>query len=168
MVDLRQEGPDGLVTVPFELLEIGVEVGDQLEALDMDGELVAKATVAKIAKKKAYDRTLLVTLRVPKGKAIEVAGFKVQDRELSEPARVPPPSYIDDQTIICRCERVKAGEIRKLIGQGIKDMNQFTLIMRLYQQEGVDLCDVVPFTQRPLIAEVNLGMLAGEEPDAKE
>ena len=38
-----------------------------------------------------------------------------------------------------------------------------SLIMRLYQQEGVDLSEVVPFTQRPLIAEVNLGMLAGEE-----
>jgi hypothetical protein len=35
--------------------------------------------------------------------------------------------------------------------------------MRLYQEEGVDLCDVVPFSQRPLVAEVELGMLAGGE-----
>jgi len=40
-----------------------------------------------------------------------------------------------------------------------------SLILRLFQQEGIDLCDVVPFTHRPLIAEVNLGMLAGEESD---
>jgi hypothetical protein len=36
-----------------------------------------------------------------------------------------------------------------------------SLILRLYQQEGIDLCEVVGFTQRPLVAEVNLGTLAG-------
>jgi hypothetical protein len=37
-----------------------------------------------------------------------------------------------------------------------------SLILKLYRDEGVDLCDVVPFSQRPLVAEVDLGMLAGE------
>jgi NADPH-dependent 2,4-dienoyl-CoA reductase/sulfur reductase-like enzyme/Fe-S-cluster-containing hydrogenase component 2 len=179
LVDLRPEGPDGLVTVPFELLEMGVKVGDMVDAVGMDGELVTKARVEKIAKKKAYDRTLLVTLRVPKEKAAEVTGFRIQDPKLSQPVETSPPSSIDDETIICRCERVKAGEIRKLIRQGVRDLNQLkvircgmgacggktcqSLILRLFQQEGVDLCDVVPFTQRPLISEVELGMLAGEE-----
>jgi sarcosine oxidase subunit alpha len=36
-----------------------------------------------------------------------------------------------------------------------------SLILRLYQQEGIDLCDVIVFTQRPLVAEVDLGILAG-------
>jgi malic enzyme len=61
--------------------------------------------------------------------------------------------------------------------QGGKDMNQVkvlrcgmgacggktcqSLIMKLYQQEGIDLCEVIGFTQRPLVAEVNLGTLAG-------
>jgi hypothetical protein len=36
-----------------------------------------------------------------------------------------------------------------------------SLIMKLYQQEGIDLCEVIPFTQRPLVAEVDLGILAG-------
>ena len=179
LVDLRGEGPDGLVTVPFELLELEVKVGDCVDAVDMDGNFVTKGIVEKIAKRKAYDRTLLVTLKVPKEKATLVAGFRVQNPKLSEPIDVPAPSCIDDETIICRCERVKAKEIRKLIRQGVRDMNQLkvircgmgacggktcqSLIMRLYQQEGVDLSEVVPFTQRPLIAEVNLGMLAGEE-----
>jgi sarcosine oxidase subunit alpha len=179
LVDLRAEGPDGLVTVPFELLELDVKAGDEVDAVGMDGELVTKARVEKIAKKKAYDRTLLVTLKVPKEKATQVTGFRVQDPKLSQPIKKSPASYIDDETIICRCERVKAGEIRKLIRQGVRDLNQLkvircgmgacggktcqSLILRLFQQEGVDLCDVVPFTHRPLIAEVELGMLAGEE-----
>jgi Na+-translocating ferredoxin:NAD+ oxidoreductase RNF subunit RnfB/bacterioferritin-associated ferredoxin len=178
MVDLREEGPDGLVTVPFELLEVSVNAGDQVEAVGMDGEFVTKARVEKIAKRKAYDRTLLVTLRVPRDKAADVTGFRVQDPQLSQPIEASHPPCIDDDTIICRCERVKAGEIKKLIRQGVRDLNQLkvlrcgmgacggktcqSLILRLFQQEGVDLCDVVPFSQRPLVAEVNLGMLAGE------
>jgi len=145
----------------------------------MEGSVVTTGRVEKTAKRKAYDRTILVTLRVPGEKAALVAGFRVQDPELSEPIGVPAPSCIDDETIICRCERVKAKEIRKLIRRGIRDMNQLkvlrcgmgacggktcqSLITRLYQQEGVDSSEVVPFTQRPLIAEVKLSMLAGEE-----
>lgn len=183
MVDLRGEGPDGLVTVPFELSELEVNVGDYVDSVDMDGNLLTKGKVEKIAKRKAYDRTILVTLKVPKDKASLVTGFRVQEPNISEPIDVPAPSCLDDETIICRCERVKSKQIRNLIRQGIRDMNQLkvlrcgmgacggktcqSLIMRLYQQEGVDLCEVVPFTQRPLVAEVNLGMLAGEEPEEK-
>ncbi len=177
LVDIRKEGLDGLVTVPFELLELKVKEGDDVEAVDMDGGFVTKAKVEKIMKRKAYDRTILVTLKVPKEKATQVAGFKIQEPKTSQPVNVSPSPYIDDETIICRCERVKAKEIKELIRQGVKDMNQLkvlrcgmgacggktcqSLILKLYQQEGVDLCEVIPFTQRPLIAEVDLGILAG-------
>jgi len=72
---------------------------------------------------------------------------------------------------------VRAGDIREMIRQGVRDLNQLkslrcgmgscggktcqSLILRLFQEEGVDLCDVVPFIERPLVAEVNLGMMAG-------
>jgi NADPH-dependent 2,4-dienoyl-CoA reductase/sulfur reductase-like enzyme/Fe-S-cluster-containing hydrogenase component 2/bacterioferritin-associated ferredoxin len=179
LVDTREEGPDGLVTVPFELMELKVKVGDQVEAVGMDGEFVTKAKVEEITKRKAYDRTILVTLKVPKDEAVKVAGFKIQDPKISQPIEPSSQPCIDDETIICRCERVKAKEIRELIRQGIKDMNQLkvlrcgmgacggktcqSLIFKLYQQEGIDLCEVIPFTQRPLVAEVNLRTLAGEK-----
>jgi sarcosine oxidase subunit alpha len=89
------------------------------------------------------------------------------------------PACIDDETIICRCERIKAGDIKKMIRSGVRDLNQLkvlrcgmgacggktcqSLILRLFQQEGVDLCDVIPFTLRPLVAEVKLDMLTGGE-----
>jgi sarcosine oxidase subunit alpha len=179
LVDLRKEGSDGLVTVPFELLELETKVGDEVDAVDMDGSFVTKGRVEKIAKRKVYDRTILVTLKVPKEKASLITGFRIQNPKISEPIDVAPPICIEDDTIICRCERVKAKEIRELIRQGVTDMNQLkilrcgmgacggktcqSLIMRLYQQEGVDLCDVIPFTLRPLVAEVKLDLLAGKE-----
>jgi bacterioferritin-associated ferredoxin len=139
--------------------------------------------VEHVAGRARYDRTILVTLRVPADKAIEVAGFRVQPEELGRPVddrkvEAPKAPTDEDGTIICRCERVTAGEIRGLIRQGVRDLNQLkvlrcgmgacggktcqSLILKVFREEGVDLCDVVPFIQRPLVAEVNLGMLAGE------
>jgi Fe-S-cluster-containing hydrogenase component 2/bacterioferritin-associated ferredoxin len=179
LVDTREEGQEGLVTVPFELLEAGITEGDEVDAVDVDGEFITRATVAKVARRKVYDRTLLVTLRVPKETAALVAGFKIQDESISMPIDRAEQGVTDEDTIVCRCERVRAGDIRRMIRQGVRDLNQLkslrcgmgacggktcqSLILRLFQEEGVDLCDVVPFTQRPLVAEVNLGMLAGKD-----
>jgi NAD(P)H-nitrite reductase large subunit len=159
-----------------------VHEGDEVDAVDIDGDFVCKATVGKVARRRAYDRTLLVTLTAPKEEVTRIAGFRVQDPKLSESIETGPPCDLDDNTIVCRCERVTAGEIRKLIRRGVTDLNQLkmlrcgmgacggktcqSLILRLYQEEGVDLCEVVPFSRRPLVAEVELGMLAGEEGDA--
>lgn len=178
LVDVREKGPDGLVTVPFELLEDQVSKGDDVAAVGMDGEFVARATVEAVARRKAYNRTILVTLRVPRDEATKVAGFRVQDPGLSEPVDQEAIECPADESIICRCERVRAGEIRKLIRNGVRDLNQLkvlrcgmgacggktcqSLILKLFDEEGVDLCEVVPFTQRPLVAEVDLGVLAGE------
>ena len=209
LVDLRADGPDGLVTVPFELSEVQATAGGHVDAVDIDGNFVVRAEVQKVAKRKAYDRTLLVTLKVPKEKALEVAGFRVQDPGLSRPLAGTPlaerakggrargakaagapgaapgnaelagsSSVMTDETIVCRCERVKAGEIRRLVRQGVRDLSQLkvlrcgmgacggktceTLILRLFQEEGVDLREVVRFTQRPLVAEVSLSTIAGD------
>jgi sarcosine oxidase subunit alpha len=179
LVDIRKDSPDGLVTVPFELLDLKIQVGDEVDAVDMDGNVITKAKIEKIAKRKVYDRTILVTLKTPKDKVTQITGFKIQDPQLSEPIDTTVPACIDDETIICRCERVKAGDIRKMIRSGVRDLNQLkvlrcgmgacggktcqSLILRLFQQEGVDLCDVIPFTLRPLVAEVKLDMLAGNK-----
>jgi len=155
--------------------------GDQVDAVDMDGNFIVRAEVEKITTRRAYDRTLLVTLKVTKALAAQVAGFRVQDPRLSEPILDGSPSSVADDTVICRCERVTAAEIRQVIRQGARDLNQLkvlrcgmgacggktceALIRGLFQNEGIDLREVVRFTQRPLVAEVGLGLLAGESPE---
>ena len=183
LVDLRGDGPDGVVVIPFELQDSVVGVGDTVDAVDMDGGFVTKAEVTKVTRKKTYDRTLLITLKVPREKAAEVAGLRVQDPSSGEPAGSPDAKCLDDDVIVCRCERVKAGDIRRLIRSGVRDLNQLktlrcgmgacggktcqSLIMRLYEEEGVDLSDVIGFTLRPLISEVTLGLLSGERTDSE-
>ena len=80
----------------------------------------------------------------------------------------------DDKTIICRCERVSLGEIRRAIRSGMRDLNQLkavtragmgacgsktcsTLLMGVFRSEGVDPKEVTGFTRRPLFAETPLG-----------
>jgi bacterioferritin-associated ferredoxin len=85
---------------------------------------------------------------------------------------------IDDDDVVCRCERVTAGEIRRHIREGVRDLNHLkaltragmgacggktcpTLIARVFREEGVPLAQVTPLTQRPVFMEVPLGAFAG-------
>jgi NAD(P)H-nitrite reductase large subunit len=90
---------------------------------------------------------------------------------------------IENETIVCRCERVSAGEIRQLIDRGYRDINEIktvtragmgacgaktcnALIYRIFKEEGVALDEVVDQTKRPLFIEVPLGVFAGEKPES--
>jgi sarcosine oxidase, subunit alpha len=123
------------------------------------------------------DRTVLLKLRVPAELAKRVAGVQLQGSWVSDPL----PEALEplgDEQIVCRCERVTAGEIRELIRLGYRDMNEIkavtrsgmgacggktcgTLIARLYREEGVGDGEVVRFIPRPLFVEVPLGAFAG-------
>jgi sarcosine oxidase subunit alpha len=80
--------------------------------------------------------------------------------------------------VICRCERVTAAEIRKLIREGVRDINEIKavtrasmgscgaktctpLIHRLFREEGVPESEIVDQPKRPLFMEVPLGVFAG-------
>ncbi len=88
---------------------------------------------------------------------------------------------ISDETIICRCERVSAKEIRSLIKQGMRDINEIkavtragmgacgsktcnALIHRLFRDEGISLDEITDQTKRPIFIEVPAGIFAGMTP----
>ena len=85
---------------------------------------------------------------------------------------------ITDDTVVCRCERVTAAEIRDLIRRGFRDINEIkavtragmgscgsktcnALIHRLFRDEGIAAGEVTDTTRRPLFMEVPLGVFAG-------
>jgi NAD(P)H-nitrite reductase large subunit len=130
---------------------------------------------------RAFDRTIAVKVRAPRAIATRIAGIQVQEPQVTQPM----DHYVEritDDTIVCRCERVTAGEIRALIRQGYRDMNEIKavsragmgacgaktcapLIQRLFRDEGVPDGEVTRQTDRPLFIEVPLGAFAGEEVD---
>ena len=181
LVDYRQDAEHPLVTVPYEFSAEAVQEGDVVTALDTEGAILGNVEVAKVRAPKFADRALLVQVRVARQIAKRIAGirprFTAEALAGAERAEVSDVS-VAVEDIVCRCERVRVGEIRALIRSGVRDMNAIkavtragmgacggktctNLIKRLFREEGVELEQVVENTQRPLFIEVELGAFAG-------
>ena len=118
--------------------------------------------------------TQLIKVKVPKAIAKRVASFRVQPAEVGQALPQPViPEKLADDSMICLCERVSVGEVRRLIQSGITNLNQIkaitragmgpcgaktcdTLIRGLLREEGIPVENVVPNTKRPVFVEVPL------------
>jgi len=180
LVDFRKSDEGSAhVTVPFELLENVLKTGEKFPIVDIDGNYLTDAEVIKIRNPKFADRTLLVTLSVPAKYAYPVAGIRIQSPEDVKPLETNL-DLENPETIICRCSRVTAGQVRELIRAGLRDMNHFKaelnvgmgacggktcsqLIERIFREEGIPLEETTSMTYRPMNMEVTLGIFAGME-----
>jgi len=177
MVDFRKDPEFPTVAVPLEFLKETLKPGDAVVVEDTQGQFLGRVEVSAVRALKANDRTVIVKVRAPKAYAKRIAGIRLQPEEASEPME----RYVErtaDDTIICRCERVTAGEIRKLIREGVRDINEIKavtrtsmgscgaktctpLLHRLFREEGVPESEIVDQLKRPLFIEIPLGVFAG-------
>jgi len=180
LVDFRKDKENPTVTVPWEFGADSLAPGMRVRAVDQEGRVLGETEVVELATVPGADHTILVRLKAPKEWATKVAGIRVFEQAGIAPEGLSSP--IPDEAVICRCERVKAGEIRALIRQGVRDLNEIkaitragmgacggktcgSLILRLFREEGIPLEEVTDFVRRPLFLEVPLGIFAGmEEP----
>lgn len=184
LVDFRKDRDWPTVTLPYEFLVATVNVGDRVTVVDEGGEPLGEVEVIDVRAIPKNDRTVLLKLRAPRAFAKKIAGVRVQAPSVSAPL---PKSVerISDDEIVCRCERVTAGEIRRLIQEGVRDMNEIKavtragmgacggktcgpLIKRLFREEGVPLEEITDYVQRPLFIEVPLGVFAGAQGEQDE
>ena len=177
LVDYRKDPEFPIVTLPHEFFKDSIEVGRLVTVLDTEGNTLGDVEVTGVRTIKINDRTVLLKLKSPRAIAKKIAGICVQDNKVTKPMA----SYVartTDDTIICRCERVTAGEIRALIKQGYRDINEIkavtracmgscgakactSLIHHLFREEGVPEKDIVDQPKRPLFMEVPLSTFAG-------
>ncbi len=179
LVDYRQNENWATVTIPYEFPKESVQVGEHVIVLDSEGAELGEVEVTHVRLLKRA-RTVMVKVRAPKAYAKRIAGMRVQAPEEVGSPLPEAVERLDDDTIICRCERVTAGEIRDLIRAGCRDMNEIkavtragmgacggktctSLIKRLFREEGVPLDEVTENVRRPLFVEVPLGVFAGVE-----
>jgi NADPH-dependent 2,4-dienoyl-CoA reductase/sulfur reductase-like enzyme/ferredoxin len=177
MVDYRKDPEFPTVAIPLEFLKETLKAGDTVVVEDTEGLALGRVEVAAVKAINANDRTVIVKVRAPKGYAKRIAGIRLQPEKESEPMARWVERTADD-TIICRCERVTAGEIRRLIRAGSRDINEIKaltrasmgscgaktctpLIHRLFREEGVTESEIVDQPKRPLFMEVPLGVFAG-------
>ena len=177
LVDYRKEPEYAAVTIAYEFLRESIAVGDLVTVLDAEGQALGNVEVIGVRAVRAFDRTIAVKVRAPREYAKRIAGIQIQEQWVTQPM----DQYVErmtDDTIVCRCERVTAGEIRDLIRQGYRDINEIkavsragmgscgaktctALIHRLFRDEGIPDAEVIDQTPRPLFMEVPLGVFAG-------
>ncbi|MEJ2208423.1 MAG: FAD-dependent oxidoreductase [Anaerolineae bacterium] len=180
LVDYRKAEPGyATVTLAYEFLRDSIDVGEVVTVLDAEGTVLGNVEVMGVRAVKAFDRTIAVRLKAPREYAKRIAGIQVQEQWVTEPMDHYVERLTDDM-IVCRCERVTAGEIRALIRKGYRDINEIkavsragmgacgaktctALIHRLFREEGIPLGEVVDQSVRPLFMEVPLAAFAGAE-----
>jgi len=178
LVDSRKDPDYPIVSIPFEFNVEILREKELVTLLDTTGNFLGELPISRVYAIPKMDKTLIVEVKAPKAWAARIAGVRVQDPSVTAPLNTDIEN-IENETIICRCERVTAGQIRELIRSGHRDINQIkaitragmgacggktctSLIYSLFKQEGIPLKDVVNHTLRPLFVEVPLGVFAGE------
>jgi NADPH-dependent 2,4-dienoyl-CoA reductase/sulfur reductase-like enzyme/Pyruvate/2-oxoacid:ferredoxin oxidoreductase delta subunit/bacterioferritin-associated ferredoxin len=178
LVDYRQDNAFPTVSVPLEFSEEYLPGGDTVPVTDVNGRILGKYPLEKVHTLRQFSHTRIAHIKVPAKIAAQVAGIqliagwetvnKTSDHYLKE---------TDQETIVCRCERVTADQIRELIRNGVRDINQIKaatkatmgacggktclpLIKKIFLEEGVPIEDVTDPSQRPVFVEVPVETLA--------
>ncbi len=176
--DYDPSGEKALLMLPFEFIDQEIPFGREVVTTGFEGEKIGTGRVIALKNRKDQDRRRLLLLEVPASEKMLVAGFRVREPVGGEP--VTGEAGLEDDPVVCRCERVRKSEIVKEIRAGVRDMNQLKAvvrsgmggcggktcteqILRLYREEGIDPSEVTLPTIRPLVAEVPLGDFVPEE-----
>ncbi|MCK5035556.1 MAG: FAD-dependent oxidoreductase [Candidatus Sabulitectum sp.] len=180
LVDYRKNSELPTVTVSWELGDWVLEKDQIVTVTEWEGKPIGSGTVLGLRNAPGYPSTMLLDIAVPADIANRVAGVRVQNPEVTASESSVPELPMADDSIVCRCERVTAGEIRKLLREGVRDMNELksrsragfgacggktckSLIPRIIRGEGIDLEEITDLTERPLFAETRLGIFCGKD-----
>ncbi|HCC47492.1 MAG TPA: sulfurtransferase [Elusimicrobia bacterium] len=176
IVDYRKDPANPSVALPFEIGRGLVKKGDRVLLTGWEGAELGEAEVIDVKDFKAENTLIVIVKSTP-----EIADLAVSLKLFPAEAGVKTPAELaksDDETVICRCERVSLGEIRRAIRAGTRDLNQLkavtragmgacgaktcsALLLNIFRSEGVDLKTVTGFTRRPLFVEAPLGVFSG-------
>ena len=176
LVDFRKDKDFPTVTLPYEVSNHKISVGDDIFCVDITGKEIGKFAVTQVVDIEENNKTQLIKLKAPKNIVKKIVSFRIQEAEISQ-QKETESIYMPDDEMVCLCERVTAKEIRDLIRKGVTDMNQIkaitragmgpcgakscdNLIKQLFRQEGIDLNVVEVNTRRPVFVEVPLGKFA--------
>jgi NADPH-dependent 2,4-dienoyl-CoA reductase/sulfur reductase-like enzyme/Fe-S-cluster-containing hydrogenase component 2/bacterioferritin-associated ferredoxin len=177
LVDYRKDPEHPIVILPYEIWREKVGIGQKVPVTEVEGAILGYYPVEKVKARKKYPGTLMVHVRVDRPVAKAAIGIWVQERPIN-PMTVYEKAPPADEAVVCRCERITAGEIRTAIRAGVRDLNQLKaltragmgacgsktcrpMIWRMFKEEGIDLDTVTDRVDRPLFVEVPIGAFAG-------
>ncbi len=174
LVDKRKDKDNPTVWLPMEFGD-SFKKGMKVFVVDEDGNERGEFEIDDIRKFKA-EKTFAVAVRVPSSIAEDIVSLRMFND--SKYTNTDDIKLMPDSTIVCRCERVSLGEIRRWIRKGVKDLNQLKALTRVgmgacgaktcsqfllnvMKSEGISPDDVNNLTRRPFFVEIPLSCLAG-------
>ncbi len=183
LVDYRSNPDKPFVSIPYEFSSEVISKNDFVTILDTEGNPLGETEIVDLRTFPSSDHTLIVQVEADKEIATRIAGIRIQTAPITQPM-FQYVKHVADDTIVCRCEHVTAGEIRALIRKGYRDINEIKtvtracmgacgaktcapLIQRLFREEGVAFDKVTDPSRRPIFIEVPLGKFAGESGEEK-
>jgi len=174
VVDRRYDpnGERALVMLPWEMPDGQVAQGMEVVTAGFKGEIIGTGEVMGIKRSEWQNRRSLLAVSVPWNEADHIAGIRMIGGSQERDFRGIMDAG-DDDLIICRCERVIKGEIRKMIRKGARDINDLKAVLRvamgpcagktcipllqqMFRDEEIDLDDVTAHVERPFTQEVAL------------
>jgi thioredoxin reductase/Fe-S-cluster-containing hydrogenase component 2/bacterioferritin-associated ferredoxin len=154
LVDQTYSEKNALLQIPYEDLPLP-EIGAEVPVLDRDGNRVGVGTVVDLRRNAAQNRTAIVSLVVPREVSSRIQNLAV------------PEETNGEDLVICRCEDVTLGQIKKAIQEGaltvswVKRMTRAGMglcqgrtcgpqVVKIIAQElHTELSEVAPDTKRP-------------------
>lgn len=178
LVDFRKDPQSPIVSIPLEFSKAKFLGNENITVTDVKGLKLAQLPVVKVRQIPAYPGTVIVRVKAPAEIASQIAGVELLNDPKDDVNETNFVEKIENDTYICRCERVTAKEVRDLIRSGIRDINQIKaltkasmgacggktclrIINTLYREEGIPLDQVTQSTVRPLFVEIPVSILAG-------
>ena len=176
LVDYRKDPEYPVISIPCEFNNLNLKANSEYLALDEQGNHIGQIKFLRSISLKDFTGTSILEFQAPRNIAMEIAGV---DPGLAhtESKRMGVINPTDQNEVVCRCERVSKEEIKKLIMNGCRDMNEIkaltragmgacggktceSLIFQLFHEMGVPEDEIIPNTLRPLLVEVPVGFLA--------
>lgn len=176
---VRRNKEDGLaeLVLPHEF-DHNFKPGDKVRLRGVEGSDLGEGII-KVTRYNKKHRTHLITLEVAVDLATQVVGILVQDEEITRPLNEADFTYLPDNAVVCRCERVTVGEIKDFVRDNeTSDINQLKLtrlamgacggktcldlVPRVLMQAGIKREAIQSATYRPLTVEVPMKALANQ------
>lgn len=149
------------ISIPFEYLPLPKK-GDTVKAVDRAGKYVCDAVVVRVNQAAANDCTPIVSISVPKKWADDVRSIKrlnfVDENSQAELLEIDDWNNVPDDLIVCRCEEVTVGDIKKAIADGAVTVEG----IKKRTRAGMGLCQ--GRTCSKLVSRI-LGQQTGIKPD---
>ncbi len=77
VVDMSEPGDSAVVKLPYEYLPLP-RADEKVSCLNRKGQAVCEGRVQAVQRPRSFDRTALITVRVPKGHALQVRGIRAR------------------------------------------------------------------------------------------